>query len=81
MRNSISTIVGLLAWHLAITCEGAEELRTYRFVVDGSLPYFASCGECVWPYAGARADIEGIFILSLDRGLELARSCRSTTGS
>lgn len=50
----------------ALPVDGAE-IRIYRFVPDGSLPYRASCGECGPPYAGARADIEGTFTVALDR--------------
>lgn len=44
----------------------AEELRTYHFVPDGSLPYSASCGECGPPHLGARSDIQGSFTVSLN---------------
>jgi hypothetical protein len=67
MRKSISIVVGLFALLPSSGAVVAEEFRTYRFVADGSLPYWASCGECNPPYAGARADIEGTFTLSLDR--------------
>jgi len=44
----------------------AAELRTYKFVADGSLPYSASCGECGPPHLGARSDLSGTFTVSLD---------------
>ncbi len=67
MRNCILTIVGLVAWQLAISCEVAAEIRTYQFVVDGSLPYHVSCGECSGPSYVTVADVEGTFKVSLDR--------------
>jgi hypothetical protein len=67
VRKCILTIVGLVAWQLAICGEVLAEIRTYRFVVDGSLPFSASCGECGPPVAGHRADIEGTFTVSFDR--------------
>jgi hypothetical protein len=56
-----------VAWQLTLSCDVAAEIRTYQFVVDGSLPYRVSCGECSGPSYGTVADIEGIFKVSLDR--------------
>jgi hypothetical protein len=56
-----------VAWQLTLSCEVAAEIRTYRFVVDGALPYHASCGECSGPSYGTVADVEGTFKVSLDR--------------
>lgn len=44
----------------------AAEIRTYRFIPDGSLPYLSGCGECASPVLGARAGVEGTFSVSLD---------------
>jgi hypothetical protein len=44
----------------------AAEIRIYRFIPDGSLPYSASCGECGPPHIGAASDIAGTFTLALD---------------
>jgi hypothetical protein len=48
------------------------EVRTYRFVPDGSLPYNVSCGECSPPFLGARADVAGTFQLQFDLAAETA---------
>jgi hypothetical protein len=44
----------------------ADEIWTYRFVVDGSLPYRVDCGECGPPLLGSRADVSGTFSILLD---------------
>jgi hypothetical protein len=62
------SIILFLAIALLLRSSGSDgaELRTYRFIPDGSLPYSASCGECALPYLGATSDIAGTFTLSLD---------------
>jgi hypothetical protein len=67
VRRCILTTIGLLLWQFTICCEVAAEIRTFQFVVDGSLPYHVSCGECSGPSYVTVADVEGTFKVSLDR--------------
>lgn len=58
-------LAGIVGVHIS-TSALAADIRTYRFIVDGSLPYSASCGECGPPLIVARADIDGTFTVALD---------------
>lgn len=60
----VSLLSGLVLLSIARPVWSAE-LRTYRFVPDGSLPYNASC-DCS-PHVGTKADLEGTFTIVLDK--------------
>ncbi len=51
---------------LGVESSIGADIRTYRFIPDGSLPYSAECGECGGSYSGASSDIAGTFTISLD---------------
>jgi hypothetical protein len=65
LKHSIFLFLAIALLVRSSDSDGAE-LRTYRFIPDGSLPYLASCGECALPYLGATSDIAGTFTLSFD---------------
>jgi hypothetical protein len=66
LRSSIQFLIAVFVIAITQRCS-ALELRTYRFVVDGSLPFNVSCGECAPPFLGAKGDIEGTFTVAIDR--------------
>ena len=69
-RSFFFTVIAAAVLSACSTCQAELEIRTYRFVPDGSLPYSVSCGECAPPIVGARADIAGTFTIQFELAAE-----------